>query len=744
MADSTVKLYLIAELLDENNYIIEGLSSLLNQRSPTAKTINDFQYQRLEKSKTIKIDRGQLAADVLQRPWNYASIQNDGNSFISYYFIVGYRQLSKETVALDLELDVLNTFYDTFKSKFSSDTFIMRGHVDRFKLLSVSGTTLNLAKIVDRVSEGDSPSFFTDSPNGSAINEGHPEGETQFYLIYRTSEDEDNPRPCIDMASGRDLLIGYTAGVAASYVMNLSDLVENRYYYLIGNFSITFKNTVEELGVEHEEDKVFTSNSVNGFIRFRKVQNDVYGYVIEYLYYDDDMADNNFIDPFGTVAVVTITQAATLYYSGAATSSPSVVTSYSHTSINVGTSTYDYLRPISLLDRTDSRIVKVIETPYCPIGYSVSYVGVGFKYTFNSFFETRSPEGFFRTYDLTKQFPARSIKKTDLSSTFLISVDSSRLSDHETHFLEDPKILNSAYYRLTFFYDSFAYAVKLEDYLPIEGIEAGATFKIDIKYKQSANVSSNLAFDIDAESNSDYYMAFGEDSFSTILAASRNNELTLFSAEYLNYLRNGYNYDKKKQAESVAFGAGMAALQTAASVLSFALSGVTGGVSAAAGVGLAVGAATSAASVAYNAKQGNDQLEQKLKTLRNQSYSVSNIDDLDLFKYYGGNKLRSKVYQVSDTVKAALDSKFRYYGYAVEKFGNPYPTYTNSRYYYNFLQCEPVFKETIKSVPGEFVESITEKLKAGVTIWHARAYFLYVGVFSKEWENFETSILDTL
>lgn len=749
MATSTVKLYLVPELIDENNYIIEGLSTFLGQRTASPKTITNFQYQRLERSKDIKINFAQKEADVLQRKWNYASIKNSDNDFTAYYFIVGYRQISTETVLLELELDTLNTFYDVFKVKFAPNTFVMRAHVDRFKLIGSSGTTLNLAKIVDRVSEGDSPSFFTENPNGDEITDRKGESETQkhFYLIYRTSEGSP-ATPAIDLAAEEPLLlsIGQTSG--SSYTREYSGMVQDRYLYLLGVFSITFYNVwyINENGVRVEGNKTITSSDSKGFIRFVKTTyNDTTA--IRILFYSGADSDSDNMYPIDTTSnsKYTITQGKNLYYSATLTNEASTASTFAYININAGTIQNEYLGAISALDRTDSKIVKVIECPYCPIEYTRIQTEEGYLYRFSDFFEAKSPnENYLRTYDLTKPFPARSIQRNNLTSLFMLDVDSGDLTQRTAHFLEDPKIYNSAYYRLTYYYDSFAYVVKLEDYVPIEGIASPATFRLDVKYKQSSNVSSNLAFDIDAYTDSSYFMGYGEDSFSTILAGSRNNELTLFSSEYLNYLRNGYNYDKKKQAESVAYGAGMAALQTAASVISFALSGVTGGVSAAAGVGLAVGAATSAASVAYNAKQGNDELEQRLKSLRNQSYSVSNIDDLDLFKYYGGNKLRSKVYKVSDTVKAALDSKFRYYGYAVEKFANPYPTYTDSRYYYNFLQCEPVFKETSKSVPGEFLDAITEKLKAGVTIWHSASYAQYVGTLSKEWENFETSILDNI
>ena len=90
-----------------------------------------------------------------------------------------------------------------------------------------------------------------------------------------------------------------------------------------------------------------------------------------------------------------------------------------------------------------------------------------------------------------------------------------------------------------------------------------------------------------------------------------------------------------------------------------------------------------------------------------------------------------------------LESRFHLYGYAVNEYANPYPTYTNSRYAFDYLQCEPVFNEDVLDViPANFLDEIAEKLRAGVTIFHGDyVYYSDHHKLLKTVENLENSVI---
>lgn len=746
MATSTLKFYLIPELTDENNFILERATEYISGRFPVPLlTINNFQYQRLESSKTIKINASQ-EKQVYNRPWNYVVIKNSDDVLDQLYFVVGYRQLAQSTIELALKLDVLNMFYESFRARFCAGTFIARAHKNRFEVARInSGAgTVVLAHIFDRFPEGDSPQLVGYSQTVKTV-EDRRQGESEnFYLIFRTS---DEGQPCIDLAASVPLKISQSSTGGQTVVMPFESLVPGRYYYLLGDFALNVQYD-EYAGTQFQGTGYYYCSG--GFVRFSRPS--AASNYIEVLWYSNvgsvytpgEKTSGALIQK--CTGPVRITRGRTVYYSSVKTTSEEEAAKFQSYSINAGSGyVAEYLGAISALDRTASNIVKVIECPYCPIDYQFdSQTGI---YSFSSFFETKSPEGFFRTFDLTKTFSSRIVNfeyfENDVSTVASIS----RLQSYGARFLLDSKCLTSAYYRPTFYYDSFAWSIKLEDY-QFEGYDEGNfnPLTLEIRYKQSLALSSSLMFEFEnwvlPEGN--FEEVYSEQNFDKIMLANRNNEIPLYSSEYLNYLRNGYNYDKKKLSENLAQGIAQTSLTALASVLSFALSPATGGVSAAAGIGLAAGATSSLANIGFSQLQGSEAIEQKIKTLKMQGYSVSGNDDIDLFKAYSGNKLKRKNYAVSPEEESRLDDRFAYYGYACGDYANPYPAYTNTRRFYNFIKVDPVFELRANDDFGEFAEEISDKLRAGVTIWHEGGYLLSNYSLNRDIENVENSIIEEL
>lgn len=783
MATSRITLYNIPELSDEKNYVIENVGNFLSHFTPQLRA-EKFQYQRLEQTKRIKIAYTQeLNSPSPAFLPNYCMIEtteDDGDSTSiapAYYFVVEVEQRARETVSLTLQLDVLNTFYDQFKQRMTPETYIARAHKDRFSKVRKFGNVYFLANSFDRVSEGDNMPLIESESERRTVYETEKgdlaANPLKFYLVYRTDEDG---RPCIDLAANRQITIGAGAS-GPTFSLLASQMPEGTYYYIIAeNISFSVDGSQSDFinitgtwsgfanrtrTYSGEGFLVFWKSIINGvpYICFEFVSDSENVNAENGIYYSlhDPMSapsepDYRFqgVKDNNAEGQINILLGKTIYFSNTKTYDQDLIRTFQKITINAGTFVPKTLGQIDLLDRTSQKIVKVIECPYCPV--PISYDSATEIYTISQeYFPNESEEEnppFLRTYDLAKPFPKRQIGKVDWDS-FLVQSAAS-LNPLSRPFLADPKIYTSPYFAITLLYDSFSLAVKLEDYefnnsdgYPILG-------DLELMYKQSANVSSSLMFeavspaDLGPISDWQYTLGKSEENYPRVLPASRNNEVALYSSEYLEYLKNGFNYDKKKREEGLAFSGAMAGLQTLGAVLSFALSGATGGATAIAGAGLAIGAATTFANMGQKAYTSAEELNQKISLLKAQSYRVSSIDDLDLFNEYGKNKLSVLFYRVKENDLNRIRARFQYFGYAVDEYGEPWP-YMNSRHDFNYLKCDPVFDQpTPTAIPPEYLEAIADKLRAGITIFHER-FYLYNGYkLDRNFENLEESVLAQL
>lgn len=781
MATSKINLFNIPDLSDDKNYVIENVGNFLWHFTPQLLVVR-FQYQRLEPTKRIKIAYTQ----ALNSPSpaflpNYCMIEttaDDGTATDiapAYYFVVEVEQRARETVSLTLQLDVLNTFYDQFKQRMTPETYIARAHKDRFSKVQKFGNNYFLDHAFDRVSEGDNfPLVESESERRTVYETDKGDlaaNPLKFYLVYRTANDG---RPCIDLAANRQITIGAGAS-GPTFSLLASQMPEGQYFYIIAeniSFSVygSQSNFVSATGTWSGFSNRTRTYSGNGFLIFWKSLINGVPYICFEFVSDGDNVDagngtyysiqNPMVGPNdgdyrfrglkvnNAEAQINILLGKTIYFSNTKTYDQELIKTFRNITVNAGTYAPKTLGQIDLLDRTSQKIVKVIECPYCPV--PISYNSATEVYTISQeYFPNESEEEnppFLRTYDLTKPFPKRQIGSVTWSSFLVQIATKTRLNPLTPPFLNDPKIYTSPYFAITLLYDSFSLQVKLEDYLFNGSDGSPVLSQLSVNYKQSANVSSALMFETDTGSTSNwgFALAKSEENYPCLLTASRNNEVALYSSEYLEYLKNGFNYDKKKREEGLAFSGAMAGLQTLGAVLSFALSGATGGATALAGTGLAIGAATTFANMGQKAYTSSEELNQKINLLKAQSYRVSSIDDLDLFNEYGKNKLSVLYYRVKDNDLNRIRARFQYFGYAVDEYGDPWP-YMNSRHDFNYLKCDPVFDQpTPTAIPPEYLEAIADKLRAGITIFHER-FYLYNGYkLDRNFENLEESVLAQL
>ena len=134
MSSSTLYFYKLPINLFNKNFVLENIESYLATLTPVTKT--DFQYQRAELEKTIKVNMSQsyqLNLNSLVK-YNYLKIVMD--TAIYYYIIKSAKQVSESTIEFNIVMDVLNTF--TFSQTASNKTYtlsnkslITREHKDR-------------------------------------------------------------------------------------------------------------------------------------------------------------------------------------------------------------------------------------------------------------------------------------------------------------------------------------------------------------------------------------------------------------------------------------------------------------------------------------------------------------------------------------------------------------------------------------------------------------------------------------
>ena len=85
-------------------------------------------------------------------------------------------------------------------------------------------------------------------------------------------------------------------------------------------------------------------------------------------------------------------------------------------------------------------------------------------------------------------------------------------------------------------------------------------------------------------------------------------------------------------------------------------------------------------------------------------------------------------------MKKELNDLFYYCGYAYQNYGKPD---LNSRLWFNFVQCDPVFERN--HVYNEYLDDISVHFKLGVTIFHHDENGNYDLKQTKE--NWEVSLL---
>ena len=161
---STITLYYNSVLLPDKNMALDNAGSGkgigLYLSTLTSKAIANFQYVKHGLSISIRLDESQtsLAMGSGAEDLNYCKIQNGTQNPI-YYFIVGKKWKSQNTIELSLQMDTLNSFEYNVDYPLRAKTLVYREHHDRLSYLP--GKVISIYSIY--AAGGSWSYFYTDT-----------------------------------------------------------------------------------------------------------------------------------------------------------------------------------------------------------------------------------------------------------------------------------------------------------------------------------------------------------------------------------------------------------------------------------------------------------------------------------------------------------------------------------------------------------------------------------------------------
>ena len=638
----------------------------------------------------------------------------------------------------------MQTFYNDIFNSLSPRTRILREHTNRFlgKEHRDAKNKLPWATI-DRNSEGLNPPLYRLSRGAEILPDERLEAAGAWFLVYQTANDitADTRQPVaaylmpensIKVSKKNALPSGYhletfkqaetTTGKDYQYIL-LDDRDNNGGAY----FSIYPSAKVGGTRSDGSNIRALQLDTSKNIYAFAEYELSTGGTQIKrvQVYTDATEQDVKVVDGAG------VRKATKLLDAGDFANNYGPFYDYPLVLLESENSVFN-LAPFSTLKRTDTRLMKIIKLPYFPL--TAKYDANNNLIIDNATLE----DGKIRVNDFEEQFFNENIKGQGNYVYGRRSFYSPVNTKNVTTFggrqylawdaVQDPKCFNSEFYQEKIQYDNYSYLYKFEDFNITEPLKQLDNYRLscEISYKQSSIMASRMVFWFDwgqiAKKNglTNFEPRTTQD-YGEFLFVERSNEMPIYSNAYIDYINNGYNYDRKNLDE-----------QKASRWVNFGANILTG--TAQTAVGLATGNAFSITkavgevggtfSTIYNnivaqasAERG---LEQKQNDLRRQASTVSACDDMSLFQLYGRNLLLSFRYGCSNEVLDNIKKLFHFYGYASARTGKPN---IDNRYWFNFVQCTPDFILTSaykNTMFLNYVDDISQRLGEGLTIYHVR------------------------
>ena len=739
MSFSVIKIYK-TDILEDRNMSVDSIDYYLTNYATLYKQINDFQYIKQDKLfNSIKVAINQSELDFVNE-FNYVRIENDdsANGRVCYYFIENVEWKSPNTLQLNLKMDLLNTFKLNTDYTLSNFTKISREHKNRYKRI---GLTNNFKILVDKYDEGINATKYKNSmkyefyetygnngwcllyKNNNAIdpdkfNQVNPvstflypnkpleinyfEGETD---IYPACNDEAPDYLVISPkyntpSNPKGLRFSFRTAYHGTKYFNVyrEQLNPNNYYdYCI--YCVEGQNEISEMYYVREH---YISNTFQSY----ELLDYVSGTTEEHCLFLEGVIS---FSSFGTQILKYASK--NTYASGApSTSSSNIGVSYSY---EVG-----HLKLSEAVDKTDSTIIKMLKLPYCPIRQITGrFQRMSLDNTIGHFDEQTGELEIYPNVEYKNTLYNDGDIFNDIITILILNDNASRTE-------EDTKLHHSAFSYWKFAYDEFYKIIAMED-LNTWNMNI---LNPEVYFKMTKTINSRFLFHL---YNLDNLVLYSQEDYDNIVSVARSLEETIYSNQYINYLRNGYNYDVKNKNRQLIFGAlgvGMNALGMGVDLGNQAQSKT--GITTLGGIGTVGGLIGGTLNFINNAISAEMQMEQKQQQLKAQATNVSGSDDIDLLEYYNGNKAFMVYYSVNDNMKELVDDLFYYCGYACNRMGQPN---ISSRIWFNFIQADVVFQTS--NIDKSFLQEIATKYANGITFYHKHNNKYDLAQEKENWES---------
>ena len=701
MATSTLTLYMNSGMKQENNYIVEYIGQYLGLNAQGVRVIDNFQYiKNPASSQAFKVNIPQDGYN--NSVVDYASLLQDGDMY--YYFIVDAKWTSQDCLTLVAVLDTLNTFQDQYSLTDRSN--IERQHVDRVKLIGPRPTGDSIDEVVTNVisttKEELQPEMLM-TRNEVLSGDLPVDTRYQWYLIYQTNTSSGNPE--ILMCADRDIRLSGEP-TTQEYILNTAKMKESS-YMIFDRCTIEYN--------DNQSSQTYTID-IDGMIGFYQTPSD--SNTFKFTYYPKDGSAPK-VNQITSLVKIRASNTCKLYSVTTVIFDRDAIEGSSYILLGAP----DTLTGIGSIDRTRSNLYKVIECPYCPLDISITE---GTMPTLPDKWSFDSERGKFVCSDLTYEFPERTVwteeNVMNLIAGQVIKAQRAKLTLYSRHDhsdgvegnVVDPKTFISTLRSYNFVYDTASWSVTPEN-LVIPN-KTPRPDLIQVKFKQSNNISSDCGFRFDIP---EFGKLHGE-YFGDYMFSMRSNELPLYSSDWINYQRNGYNYDKKMlnyQKMSADWGTYadvgrftlLGGIQDYGSMIHDVLSQTGKKIQSGSTLGSALGslgsgmgasnileairrpllAATLPSIFSNMAKgliahrQGEEAIKQKINEYKNKAFSVSTTGNYDLFKWYSGNKLVLFEFEPREEVRELINDYFSLYGYSRGYYEKPD---LDSRLFFNYCR----------------------------------------------------------
>ena len=699
----------------EYNGVYEDIETYLNTLTPTYST--EYKWIEPALNVVIKIDASSHQFDN-RNIGNFVRATDGTN--IWYYFVMNCQWRGRETLLLELGLDSLNTFWKDLK--FSKESHITRRYKDRF----TNNRRGKGLPVVDAY-----PEEFHTPPQIRKIKE--VVGDTEkWYLIYKTdyvqtNELSENPVSCYTCAETKQTILTHNVGTVSWTAASMTDRL---WYALYGKACDGFKIKIG--------DRTLTIDTrAQNYLYFYKESNTV----VKLVYVDFDTT-NMIIHEYSGPKIEFIEAEFAYAQNSDRPAKPSnaaeaggilaALDDSNKTLIMAGAALADLLSFSEWykLNKTDARLVRIVELPYAPFQKKVDANG-----------KLNVPDGW-TPEDALLKLTDPNVEFKNIIGSKTIQIPTLDINDFAPQHAPlgpayEPKLYNSAFSSFKFVYDSNVYAFDPEEN-PTPWV---SPYEATITFHDSTTLDNTLAFEF--ATNLNQTQDHGE-----FLISNRSNSLPYYNNDYLNYMRFGKAIDEKQAGWNIAgtavSGVGSALTTSASLAAGIGMAGkaAAGGAATVLGLtasggaiaGLAVGLVATAVSVARTVATSWDTVNSKIDQYTHQASNINGTSDVSIFDVYGKNKLLYMTYEPREEFKNSLYDYFRYYGYACDEYGDIKQMYT--RVYSDYFVVSPVFQDALLWNP--FKDDIETRMKIGIRVYHYKNGY----DFQLNYENWEKEIYD--